>query len=45
MDTKAIDIAKIGKNLVKNVATGENVALETLWKDQTCMITFLRRFG
>lgn len=44
-EAKAIDIAKIGKNLVKSVSTGENVSLESLWKDQTVVITFLRRFG
>jgi len=41
----AMDVSKIGKNLIKSVATGENIAIESLWKDQTCVITFLRRFG
>jgi len=38
-------IAKIGKNLVKSVTTGQEVALETFWQDKPCVITFLRRFG
>jgi len=42
---RRMDAAKIGKNLVKCVATGENVTLESLWEKQTCVITFLRRFG
>jgi len=41
----AMDVPKIGKNLIKCVATGENVTIESLWKEQTCVITFLRRFG
>jgi len=41
----AMDVSKIGKNLIKCVATGENVTIESLWKEQTCVITFLRRFG
>jgi len=41
----AMDVSKIGKNLIKCVATGENVTIESLWAEQTCVITFLRRFG
>jgi len=40
-----MDIAKIAKTLVKSVATGENVAIESFWQAGPCVITFLRRFG
>jgi len=42
---EASQLAKIGQKLVKSVATKENVAIESLWKDQTVVIAFLRRFG
>lgn len=40
-----MDLAKIAKNLVKCVTTGESVSLESLWKDKACVMIFLRRFG
>ncbi|XP_012257773.2 prostamide/prostaglandin F synthase-like [Athalia rosae] len=40
-----VDLKKISKNQVKNVATGEVVPLESLWKDQTVVIVFFRRWG
>lgn len=40
-----MELAKIAKNLVKCVSTGENIALESFWQKQACVITFLRRFG
>lgn len=39
------EVGKISKNLVKSVSTGENVALGSFWKTQSCVIVFLRRFG
>ncbi|XP_077314335.1 prostamide/prostaglandin F synthase [Lithobates pipiens] len=40
-----VDLAKLGAILVKNAITGETVELQTLWKDNTSVILFLRRFG
>ncbi|XP_075460997.1 prostamide/prostaglandin F synthase [Ascaphus truei] len=40
-----VDLAKIGANLLKNALTGEMVELKSLWKDQTSVLFFLRRFG
>jgi len=40
-----MDVAKIGKNMLKSVATGESISVESLWEKQACVITFLRRFG
>ncbi|ELU07388.1 hypothetical protein CAPTEDRAFT_223254 [Capitella teleta] len=34
----AVDLAKIGKNLVKCVSTGEMVPLESLWQDKACVL-------
>jgi len=39
------EIGKVAKLVVKSVSSGESVPLETLWSNQTCFITFLRRFG
>ncbi|XP_056129685.1 prostamide/prostaglandin F synthase [Lampris incognitus] len=41
----AIDLAKVGKNLLKKADTGENVELRSLWSDQPAVLFFLRRFG
>jgi len=38
-------VKKIARNVLLNFSTKEEVAFETLWQDQTCVITFLRRFG
>lgn len=40
-----MDVSKVAKTMVKSVASGEMVALGSLWEKQTCVITFLRRFG
>ncbi|XP_073459682.1 prostamide/prostaglandin F synthase [Aquarana catesbeiana] len=40
-----VDLAKLGAILVKNAITGETVEFQTLWKDNTSVIFFLRRFG
>lgn len=40
-----MDLNKIKNNLVKSVATGEDVKLESFWEKQTCVILFMRRFG
>ncbi|KAM8927201.1 prostamide/prostaglandin F synthase [Pelodytes ibericus] len=41
----AVDLARVGSVLVKNALSGETVELGTLWKDQTSVLFFLRRFG
>ncbi|CAH2319641.1 prostamide prostaglandin F synthase [Pelobates cultripes] len=41
----AVDLAKVGAILVKNALSGEMVELRSLWKDQTSVVFFLRRFG
>ncbi|XP_074529327.1 prostamide/prostaglandin F synthase [Halichoeres trimaculatus] len=40
-----LDLATIGKNLLKSGETGENVELQSLWQDQPAVLFFLRRFG
>ncbi|KAG7493068.1 prostamide/prostaglandin F synthase [Solea senegalensis] len=40
-----VDLATVGKNLLKSSETGENVELQSLWKDQPVVLFFLRRFG
>lgn len=40
-----VDLAKVGKNLLKSGETGENVELQSLWQDQPVVFFFLRRFG
>ncbi|XP_014856235.1 PREDICTED: prostamide/prostaglandin F synthase [Poecilia mexicana] len=40
-----IDLAKVGKNLLKSADTGEKVELQSLWQDQPVVVFFLRRFG
>ncbi|XP_067359666.1 prostamide/prostaglandin F synthase isoform X5 [Channa argus] len=40
-----IDLAHVGKNLVKSADTGESVELRSLWQDQPVVLFFLRRFG
>jgi len=42
---KTVDLSKIGRNLVKKVPSMEEVSLESLWAEQTVVLTFLRRFG
>ncbi|KAM4650499.1 prostamide/prostaglandin F synthase [Discoglossus pictus] len=41
----SVDLAKVGAILVKHVQTGEMVELKSIWKDQTSVLFFLRRFG
>ncbi|KAM4613065.1 prostamide/prostaglandin F synthase [Polymixia lowei] len=40
-----IDLAKVGKNLLKNADTGEIVEVQSLWQEQPVVLFFLRRFG
>uniref|UniRef100_A0A3B3U8T7 Prostamide/prostaglandin F synthase n=1 Tax=Poecilia latipinna TaxID=48699 RepID=A0A3B3U8T7_9TELE len=40
-----IDLAKVGKNLLKSADSGEKVELQSLWQDQPVVVFFLRRFG
>ncbi|XP_034565547.1 prostamide/prostaglandin F synthase [Notolabrus celidotus] len=40
-----IDLAKVGKNLLKSGETGENVEMQSLWQYQPAVLFFLRRFG
>ncbi|XP_041634733.1 prostamide/prostaglandin F synthase [Cheilinus undulatus] len=40
-----VDLAQVGKNLLKSGETGENVELQSLWQDQPVVFFFLRRFG
>ena len=37
--------AKIGDSEVTHAVTKEKTTFKDLWKDQTCVIIFLRRFG
>ncbi|NP_001087128.1 prostamide/prostaglandin F synthase [Xenopus laevis] len=41
----SLDLAKAGAILVKNALSGEMVELKSLWKEQTTVLLFLRRFG
>jgi len=38
-------LQKIEKNIVRKAATNEEVELGSLWKDQSAVVVFLRRFG
>ncbi|XP_066493503.1 prostamide/prostaglandin F synthase [Tiliqua scincoides] len=40
-----IDLNKVGRNKLKQAVTGEEVELRSLWKDQACVLLFLRRMG
>ncbi|XP_028262010.1 prostamide/prostaglandin F synthase [Parambassis ranga] len=40
-----VDLAKVGKNLLKSSEGGESVELQSLWQDQPVVLFFLRRFG
>lgn len=40
-----MELSKIAKCLVRSVATNEEVSIESLYKNHTCVITFMRRFG
>lgn len=44
-ESGCMEHVKIASNEVKSVSTGEMVKMETFWKDQTCVIYFMRRFG
>ncbi|KAI1890492.1 hypothetical protein AGOR_G00154260 [Albula goreensis] len=41
----AVDLAKVGLNVLKSCASGESVELRSLWQDQAVVLFFLRRFG
>ncbi|XP_067094491.1 prostamide/prostaglandin F synthase [Osmerus mordax] len=40
-----IDLSKVGANLLKSAASGESVALQSLWCEKPAILFFLRRFG
>jgi hypothetical protein len=40
-----VDLGKIAGNLVKNATTGESVRLDSFWKETSCVLHFMRRFG
>ncbi|XP_063072592.1 prostamide/prostaglandin F synthase [Engraulis encrasicolus] len=40
-----VDVGKVSSNVLKNAASGEQVELGSLWKDQAVVMFFLRRFG
>ncbi|XP_028303021.1 prostamide/prostaglandin F synthase [Gouania willdenowi] len=40
-----VDLAQVGKNLLKSAESGESVELQSLWQDQPVVLFFLRRFG
>ncbi|XP_031590925.1 prostamide/prostaglandin F synthase [Oreochromis aureus] len=41
----SVDLAKVGKNLLKSGESEEKVELQSLWQDQPVVLFFLRRFG
>ncbi|XP_051529199.1 prostamide/prostaglandin F synthase [Myxocyprinus asiaticus] len=41
----SVDLTKLGANKLKNSTTGEMVEIGSLWRDQTVILFFLRRFG
>ncbi|CAI5687559.1 unnamed protein product [Oreochromis niloticus] len=41
----SVDLAKVGKNLLKSGESEEKVELQSLWHDQPVVLFFLRRFG
>ncbi|KAG7244742.1 hypothetical protein INR49_029761, partial [Caranx melampygus] len=40
-----VDLARVGKNLLKSAETAQSVELQSLWQDQPVVLFFLRRFG
>lgn len=40
-----VDLARVGKNLLRSSDTGESIELQSLWQDQPVVLFFLRRFG
>uniref|UniRef100_A0AAY4CUB1 Prostamide/prostaglandin F synthase n=1 Tax=Denticeps clupeoides TaxID=299321 RepID=A0AAY4CUB1_9TELE len=40
-----VDLAKLGSNVLKGSTAGQNVELGSLWREQTVVLFFLRRFG
>ncbi|XP_061688649.1 prostamide/prostaglandin F synthase [Syngnathoides biaculeatus] len=41
----SVDLARVGKNLLKSADTGDSVELQSLWQDRSVVLFFLRRFG
>ncbi|KAJ6658761.1 hypothetical protein lerEdw1_019682 [Lerista edwardsae] len=41
----SIDLNKVGRNKLTQAVTGEVVELGSLWKNQGCVLLFLRRMG
>ncbi|XP_059470150.1 prostamide/prostaglandin F synthase-like [Neocloeon triangulifer] len=40
-----MEIKNVASNLIKNVASGESVAMSTLWETQPTVVVFFRRWG
>ncbi|XP_027024582.1 prostamide/prostaglandin F synthase [Tachysurus fulvidraco] len=40
-----VNVDKLGSKCVKSAVSGEQVELSSLWRDQTVVMFFLRRFG
>jgi len=40
-----MDLMKVAANLVMKWPSKEKIPLGSLWKEQTCVIFFMRRFG
>uniref|UniRef100_A0A8D0HHZ4 Prostamide/prostaglandin F synthase n=1 Tax=Sphenodon punctatus TaxID=8508 RepID=A0A8D0HHZ4_SPHPU len=40
-----VDLGKVGANKLTHALTGKVVELGALWKDHSCVVLFLRRFG
>ncbi|KAI7795020.1 prostamide/prostaglandin F synthase [Triplophysa rosa] len=41
----SVDLTKLGANQLKNTTSGEMVEVGSLWREQTVVLFFLRRFG
>ncbi|XP_034609059.1 prostamide/prostaglandin F synthase isoform X2 [Trachemys scripta elegans] len=41
----AVDLAKVGAHTLKHAVSGQVVEFRALWRDQPCVVLFLRRFG
>ncbi|XP_056590068.1 prostamide/prostaglandin F synthase [Triplophysa dalaica] len=41
----SVDLTKLGANQLKNATSGEMVEVGSLWREQTVVLFFLRRFG
>lgn len=41
----SVNLTSLGANQLKNITTGEMVEIGSLWREQTVVLFFLRRFG